>query len=88
MMSPSPKSQVMYTRPHSRESVIFFRIFGINSARVRSLAFGRRVHNVWGVTAGLAPHNSSNLGVSLRARWDTILASTEFTSPCVARVKY
>ena len=41
-------------------------------------------NNVRGVTAGQAPHNSSDVG----ARWDTMLASTASTSPCVARVKY
>ena len=33
LMSPSPKSQVMFA-PHSHESVILFRIFGIHIFQV------------------------------------------------------
>ena len=44
-----------------------------------------RYNNVGGVTAGQAPHNSM-LGLSLQARWDTMLASTASTSPCVLKM--
>ena len=48
----------------------------------------RRYNNVGGVNAGQAPHNSSNVGAVTAATWDTTIASTASTSPCVARVKY
>ena len=39
--------------------------------------------NVGGVTAGQARHNSSNVVVSLRARWDTTLVNICYRYLCI-----
>ena len=84
LMSPSPKSQVMFASAFSGLGD-FFLVF-LDSYFLRYGQFGEYmnmhaasglctydVSNVGGVTAGPARLNSSNVGVSLRvrARWDT-----------------
>ena len=49
---------------------------GPHERRVRSLAIGRRASKqCWGVTAGNAMHNSSNVRGVTAGKWDTTLVT-------------